>query len=324
MKDSMLKFGCFLTGYNYTILRECSEASTKQLKKYMSAILIITILWGFIGFSFADRYLQTPNWASAIVAFVMVIIVIQIERQIILTTEINRWAFGFRVVIGIVMAVIGSVIIDQIIFKEDVEKVKITSVQEEVNKKLPEKTLQIDSEITELNSRILEKEAEHNAIIAELDRNPYITTYNSVTDTEPDSTGVDQIISKTMVRQQVPNPKTSQLSLVYGQIEEMRHQKSIKESLRMDFRNKLEEDLRSKTAFLDEITLFTSILLASPIGMTVWGLIFIFFLFLELFVIINKMGGGKDDYDSVILHQVAVRNEMIAELRKKNQSHKNN
>jgi hypothetical protein len=57
----------------------------------------------------------------------MIIIVIQIERQIILSVGKNKLVPLFRVAIEVVMAVIGSVIIDQIIFREDVEKVRIVA-----------------------------------------------------------------------------------------------------------------------------------------------------------------------------------------------------
>ena len=59
----------------------------------------------------------------------MIIIVIQIERQIILSVGKNVLVPVFRIILGIVMAIIGSVIIDQIIFREDVEKGKISNVQ---------------------------------------------------------------------------------------------------------------------------------------------------------------------------------------------------
>jgi hypothetical protein len=117
MKDFWLKLGCYITGYNYTIIKNSSEASAKTVKKYLSAILIVSILWGFIGYTFAQRYLHASVFMALTVSLVMVIIVIQIERQIILSVGKNRLVPLFRILIGIVMAVIGSVIIDQIIFR---------------------------------------------------------------------------------------------------------------------------------------------------------------------------------------------------------------
>lgn len=62
----------------------------------------------------------------------MIVMVIQIERQIILSIGKNKLATWFRVIIGIVMAVIGSVILHQIMFKKDVEKQKIENYDAEL------------------------------------------------------------------------------------------------------------------------------------------------------------------------------------------------
>ena len=51
-----IKFGCFLTGWNSSILSQCSEASFKHLKKYTAALLILIIIWVFTGYCFAERY----------------------------------------------------------------------------------------------------------------------------------------------------------------------------------------------------------------------------------------------------------------------------
>src|SRR5512133_1046267 len=168
MKDLWLRTGCYITGYNYTIIKNSSEASAKTVKKYLSAILIVSILWGFIGYSFAQRYLHTGVGGSILVSLVMIVIVIQIERQIILSMGKNSLVPIFRTLIGIVMAVIGSVIIDQIIFREDVEKVKISNLQAEVNSILPVKARELDLQIIQLDSAILAKESERTALIEEI------------------------------------------------------------------------------------------------------------------------------------------------------------
>lgn len=120
MRDWWIKLGCFLTGWNYDILKNCTEASRKKLKKYTSAILILIIIWSFVGFSFAQNYLQAGTIKSVCIAVIFVIIVIQIERQIILNMGKNGWSNTARIIIAIIMALLGSVILDQIIFKDDI------------------------------------------------------------------------------------------------------------------------------------------------------------------------------------------------------------
>src|SRR5690554_4124175 len=129
MSDLLLKLACFLTGHNYKLVKQSSEHSIKAVKKYLSALLIIILVWAFIGYIFTQRYLHGDVLASVIGACIMVFLVIQIERQIILTRSVSAWAKAFRIFIGIIMAIIGSFILDQIMFKDDIEKHKAENIQ---------------------------------------------------------------------------------------------------------------------------------------------------------------------------------------------------
>ena len=42
------KIACFLVGWNADILRECGESSRRTLRKYMSAIIILSIIYLYI------------------------------------------------------------------------------------------------------------------------------------------------------------------------------------------------------------------------------------------------------------------------------------
>lgn len=316
-----MKLGCFITGYNYTIIKNSSEASAKTVKKFLSAILIVSILWGFIGYSFAHRYLHTGVAASLAVALIMIIIVIQIERQIILSIGKNRLVPLFRILIGIVMAVIGSVIIDQIIFREDVEKARISNIQDEVNRILPVKTRQLDYQINQLDSAIMVKEAERTALIDEITKKPFIKSASTETrhfQMQRDAgngTMKDTLVRRTdMALTDVANPKAKLLPDIEGQISQLRAQKSEKETSKINIREDLENELGSKTGFLDELKVLFSILLSSWIAMVVWCMFFLFLMSIEVFVLVNKFGEERTDYDSVVLHQKDVKMKMLDKL----------
>ncbi len=324
MKDLWLKIGCYLTGYKYSIIKESSETSARTVTKYLSAILIISIIWGFIGFNFSQRYLHTGLWGSALVSLVMVIIIIQIERQIILSSGKNRMVIIFRVLIGIVMALIGSVIMDQIMFREDVEKQKITNIQEEVNVVLPKKTRELDMQISQLDSAIVIKEAERAAIIEEITRRPFVKSTTTETKHIPlQVNGSNGERRDTVVRRtdytltDVSNPKGELLPDIETQISKLREQKSAKENSKINIRQELEAELSSKTGFLDELSVLFSILLSSNIALAVWILFFAFFLTIELFVLVNKFGEKENDYDRIIGHQMDVRMKMLDKLTDK-------
>ncbi|HEX2395547.1 MAG TPA: DUF4407 domain-containing protein [Bacteroidales bacterium] len=323
MKNFWLRTGCYMTGHNYEIIRNSSEASSKTVKKFLSAILIVSILWAFIGYSFAKRYLHSDVLVSSLVALILVIIVIQIERQIIMSVGKNKLVILFRILIGTVMAVIGSVIIDQIIFKDDIEKNKISNLQQEVNEILPVKTNELDYQIRQIDSTILEKEEERAALLEELAKKPFIKSAS--TETRHLATNyTDQrgVVKDTIGRRtdytltDVPNPKANLLPGISNQIDQLRKQKAEKENSKINIRQEIEADLKSKTGFLDELQVLFSILLTSPIAMFVWIMFFLFFMSLEILVLVNKFGEGHNDYDKVITHQMETRISMLDNIGK--------
>lgn len=315
MKNFWLKFGCFLTGHNYNIIQNSSEASAKTVKKYLSALLIISTLWGFIGFAFTHRYLHGGFIVSSLGASVMIFIIIQIERQIILSIRKKTSALLFRVLIGIVMAIIGSVILDQVIFKDDVEKEKISNIQAQVNKLMPEKTLELSNQIQQLDNEITKKENERAALIADITKKPMISSPISTGQFKKDSVTKKMVlVAKVVSNQMTVNPKTELIPQVDVILKSLREQKVKKENEKLNIQQFLETDLKSKVGFLDELKTLFSILLSSPIAMAIWILLFIFFFMLELFVIFNKFGDAENDYDKTILHQMDVKIKMINKL----------
>ena len=59
--NKIKNIGCLLIGWDKNILKECGEASYRQYRKLLSAISIMMILWGTIGYCFADRYINIES-----------------------------------------------------------------------------------------------------------------------------------------------------------------------------------------------------------------------------------------------------------------------
>ena len=115
--------GCFLIGWDKKILNECGEASYRQYRKLLSAICIMMVLWGTIGFCFADRYINIESYVlKTCVSVAFMFIVLCVERVIILTVGKARLMSVMRVLLALCMAVLGSCIFDQIIFRNDIQQ----------------------------------------------------------------------------------------------------------------------------------------------------------------------------------------------------------
>ena len=301
MRNPWIRFGCFLTGYNYNIVQASSEISAKAVKRYTSALLIVCILWSFIGFTFTTRYLHGSLVGSCAGALVMVIIVIQIERQII--------------------------------FKEDIELEKITFLENRVNKALPAKTEELHSQILALDTAIQKKDAERIKLIDDVGKNPVIkststtTSPTKVNTTTTDSLGkvtsFDKIVNATsVITTNIPNPKQALIAPLAQTLADLTKEKSDKENALLNIRPKLEEEIKSKVGFLDELKVMASLIQGSRVALFVWLVWFSLLFGLELLVLISKAIEKKNDYEETIAHQMKLQMKKLEVLARLAQAEK--
>ena len=115
--------GCLLIGWDKDILKECGEASHRQYRKLLSALCIMMLLWGTIGYCFADRYINIESTLFKIVVTIaFMLIILCVERVIILTVGKARLMTTMRVMLALCMSFLGACIFDQIIFRNDIQQ----------------------------------------------------------------------------------------------------------------------------------------------------------------------------------------------------------
>lgn len=319
MKNIWVRFGCFLTGYNYSIVKNCSEISVKAVKRYTSALLIVCLLWAFIGFSFTSRYLTAGLIESIVGSIIFIIIIIQIERQIILAINPSKWLYATRAIIAITMAIIGSVILDQIIFQQDIELEKITFIEARVNKALDSKTRELRTQIEDLQQAITKKETERQNYITEIAKNPTSIIYStsSTNQTEKNitfdpTTGNNVTTEKSVPvkvinSSNVPNPKISMIAPLQQSINELNIQKSKKETALLNIRPQLEKDISSKVGFLDELEVMWRLITRSNVALTIWLIWFILLFGIEMLVLVSKFFEDENDYDRIVKHHMTLQ-----------------
>ena len=318
-KDWWAKFGCLLTGWNYQILGTCTEASRKQLKKYSSAILILIILWSLIGYSFAERYVRAPWWGCIIAAAVFVIIIIQIERQIILTVGKSTLLSYFRLFIALIMALLGSAIMDQIIFKDDIEKKMIQIVARQVNEQLPGRLTVIDKKLEELQVEIDSLDKKNLALYEDIAKHPSIPTVSKTTTIIQVKQNDGSYVSKpvtTISTMPIANPKMKEAVVNEKNLDIFRKQKEDYTQRKMKAESSLREELKSKQGFLEELSAIVEILQERPIAFIFYLVLFCFLVSLELFVVASKTKGVKSDYDLVVEHQLNQKMKTLSQLTK--------
>ncbi len=323
MKNWWIRFGCFMTGYNYGIVRNSSEVSAKAVKRYTSAILIVCILWSFIGYTFTHRYVHGGIWGSLLGAIIFVVIIIQIERQIILSINPTKWLYIFRGIIAMMMAIIGAVIIDQIIFKEDIDLEKITFIEARVKKALGPKTEELHNQINNLDTAIYKKEIERANLISDVSKNPTTTVYatQSTIKTEKNTT-IDPTTNNPVTTEKsvpvtvttssnVANPKISLIAPLEETIKNLRLQKAEKENALLNIRPVLEKEISSKVGFLDELEVMYSLITRSGVALSIWLIWFLFLLGLEMLVLISKVNEKENDYEKTVKHHMDLQTKKL-------------
>ncbi|RFZ84528.1 DUF4407 domain-containing protein [Mucilaginibacter terrenus] len=329
MKSWWIKFGCFLTGYNFNIINVSSEVSAKAVKRYTSAMLIVCILWSFIGFVFTQRYLKTGFVGAIFGAIVLCVIIIQVERQIILAVKKDWKMYAFRSLIALTMAIIGSVIIDQIIFKEDIEQKQLYLLDSKVNQILPNKQAELKKQIAQLDTIINAKESERKKIVEDISLHPTIKNITTQTQSIPVSNTVKDSLNTAITNTKIVkansitvnsinNPKIELLTPLNKQIEQLRASKSLKDNQLLALRPSLEKEIQSKVGFLDELNVMFLLITGSGVALFVWLLWLIFLLCIELFIMMSKIGEEQNDYDATVLHQMELQKKKLLLLSNTN------
>jgi hypothetical protein len=314
-----IRTGCFLTGWNRHILKSCSEASYKHLKKYSAALFILIILWAFTGYCFADRYLHSPWWGCVISSAIFVAVVIQVERQIILTVGHTPGIIGFRVFIAVIMSLLGSSIIDQIIFADDIDKKMIEITDRKVEELFPVRRDLYDSELKRVQIMIDSLDRMNLRLNAEIANKPTIitiathTTYLTVTG----SRGKDSIVPKTNVSKiPIPNPQIEQVKTNESNLKLFREQQKDFTEKKITAKEDLRRELSSKSGFLEELSAMFEILGNKVEALIFYVIIFCFLVSLELFVVFSKLWDKKCDYDLIVEYQLKAKLLMLEQLSK--------
>jgi len=315
------RFKCFIVGWNPDILKNCSEASYKALKKYASSILILLFIWGATGYTFAQRYLSVHTWwGCALTALIFMIIVIQIERQVILTVGKNKWIVRFRTLLAILMALIGSTILDQIIFKNDVEKVLVDLRADKINEisGKRQKTMQI--EINKLNLIIDSLDVINSKLNDEVAKRPTIAVTNVTTEKNPvlNQDGTRTTNTKTIVStQHVANTRIEQIKSNTATIDKCRSRLDELYNQKINVEVTVRKELEANAGFLEELKAMIVLISSETLAGIFYFLLFTFILALELLVVVSKTKDITCDYDLVVEHQLNVKRDVLNDLVKK-------
>lgn len=314
---TLSNIGCFLIGWNKNILKECGEASYRQFRKLLSAICIMMVLWGTIGYCFADRYINIESCLLKIcVALAFMFIVLCVERVIILTVGKARMMSFMRVLLALCMAILGSCIFDQIIFRNDIQQA-IQEHREDIIKATITKRLSIyDSDIQRITHEMDSLSKATIVLGEELQKRPTIQGTN--VNTQEQVVGVDENGRPKKVKVQsvntvtMANPLAEQLKANNDQIQIYSNQLEQLRQDKKDIAQKTTEEVSQRApGFIEELEATLKVVSQSWISLAFYIILFCFLTFLELFVLTIKMGENKCDYELIVEHQLSLKKNLM-------------
>lgn len=309
--------GCALIGWDKNILKECGEASHRQFRKLISAICIMMILWGTIGYCFADRYINIESLVLKIcIALMFMLIVLCVERVIILTVGKARLMTVMRVMLALCMAFLGACIFDQFIFQNDIQQT-IHDRREDVIQETTAKRLMVfNSDIQRITHDLDSLSKSTITLGEELAKHPTIKSVN--VSTIEQAIGVDENGNPKKVRNRsteivnIPNPLTGQLNANNEQIQLYQNQLEQLRQDKKEIAGKVTDEIHSRpVGFIEELEATLKVVSNSWISLVFYIVLFCFLTFLELFVLTIKMGDSKCDYDLIVENQLKLKKNLM-------------
>ena len=304
--------GCLLIGWDKDILKECGEASHRQYRKLLSALCIMMLLWGTIGYCFADRYINIESTVFKIVVTIaFMLIILCVERVIILTVGKARLMTTMRVMLALCMAFLGACIFDQIIFRNDIQQA-IQEHREDVIKATIIKRLSIyESDILRITHDMDSLSKATIALGEELQKRPTIKGTN-VTSQEQVVMGEDgtpkKIRTQSVNTVTMANPLAEQLKANNEQIQIYSNQLEQLRQEKKDIAQTTTAEVSQRApGFIEELEATLKVVSKSPVSLVFYIVLFSFLTFLELFVLTIKMGDCKCDYDLIVENQLKMK-----------------
>lgn len=305
-----VKLGCILTGWNYEVLSQCSEASRSHLSKYTSALIILILIWGVTGFCFAQRYIGFPWWGCLMISLFFITIVIMIERQIILTIGRSISMLLFRAAIAFVMAIIGSTIFDQTLFGKDIDKQMANTIEIQVEDLTKKRVRIIDEKIALLRSERDSLDQINAELQADVNAHPFVIQ-KSVTNTTskvvmPDGQ-IKTFNTPSVTSTQVANPKQSIIDANNNRLKDLRKEENNWSEKKQTVEEDVRLECKASVGFLEELEAMWEIITTRKLAGVFYLIFFTFLMSLELFVVVSKIVDKECDYEVAIKGAQKVR-----------------
>lgn len=131
--NTMLAFFSHLLGEDPRRTARYQPSGHRRIMMMGSALLVPVLLWWISTFLLVSHVMQEPWWIALLAAGTTASLIFLIERSIVMSPSRHWVMVGFRLLLGFLVAVLGSLSIDEVIFKPDID-VRVAAMRVEAGK----------------------------------------------------------------------------------------------------------------------------------------------------------------------------------------------
>jgi hypothetical protein len=150
---SLLKLSCALSGYDYKEVKNQNHKSKNRIVTYGVVMLIPMTLWFINGVILGTRLFELNFFVSLLFGTVLCLIIWVFERSIIQLDK-NKYLSILRFTLGGLFALLGSFLLDEIIFQHDIHNEIMIIKKEERKRNLLDFDKQHEEKLNQINSSI--------------------------------------------------------------------------------------------------------------------------------------------------------------------------
>jgi hypothetical protein len=299
----MFKIYSILIGENPGYTDKFQVASKRKIVLYANCLMIPVILWFINSFLLVSHVLEAGMLAALVTSLIAAFIIFLIERAIIMANG-SKSIVCFRIFLGLIVASLGSISFDEVIFKNDIDnkvaEYKNQAIDSAASK--VEKAYQNEIEVQEQN--VVQKAAIWNQSLEDAKK-------------EADGTGGShqKLVGKIAVlKMNVANKHEREYDLASNQLATL---KAKKDSLKNESKRKAESDFNGN-ALLLRIRAMFQLLGEDGYMLTVYVLFTCFLFCLEFLVVVIKMGTKNSvDEDMEKAREILIREKTRKILERK-------
>ncbi len=286
----MLKFYCLLIGENYQRVKDYRSSSQKKVAMMALSLIPPVSLWFINGYLMSNVVLENSVKISLITAFVLGLLIYIIERLIIMADSIKLFLKIFRFSLAIVVAFLGSISFDEIIFKNDIDnqmdKILFNQLASIENNIRERKVLEIAKQEEKVKQKYDDWQKRLDEANAEMKGKPGSSGYRGLGKIARENIRMASLFEN---EYKTENNKLSEL------------RKKLEEDVKNEIQN-AQKKFKSNSLLLRIKAMF-NLISENKVVFFVWLLITLFLFFIEFIVIILKLSMQMSINEEINMNQ---------------------